>query len=382
MPVDVQTYSSSWLQKRTKSALRFLSSPEHLAVVAVSVLLGFALHWVLFGGSSRLQGRQGQQRRGSLLVRALSLLGLSALVVETSDYSASSSAASSKSSSSSSSSSSNSAVGESSSDSGDPAAPKHIAVIMDGNRRFGRERHNDALQGHWAGGQTLVDFISWCIEEGLEVATLYAFSSENWSRDPLEVSALMGIFAKYAEQLTTEALARNVRVYVMSTDLQRLPATVQGSISKLVAATQGCSGFTVNICISYGGRDEILAACGRVATLARDGRLGDEPSASAAGAAGGKGEGGDGGRCSGGGGGGGDVVVSEALFRAQLCSAHTTDPDLLIRTSGECRLSNFLLWQLAYTELFFVDKYWPEMTREDLREVLAQYRERHRRFGG
>ena len=347
--------------RRVKTVCRYLSSREHLLVIACSVLVGFLLHMVVSGLASRWMvklggsildwrgavftkyknessgdnereasglsegGRTGLQRTGS----AIATSATATLGVE-------------------------SGVGES-----DACAPKHIAVIMDGNRRFGRAKHNDPLQGHWAGGQTLVDFIKWCMEDGLEVATLFAFSSENWTRDPLEINALMAIFAKYAEQLTTEALARNVRVHVLSTDLDRLPTSVRDSVNRLVLATASCSAFTVNICLSYGARDEILGACGRLATQASRGQL--APGAITA---------------------DGSVVVSEDLFRTQLCSAHSTDPDLLIRTSGECRLSNFLLWQLAYTELFFIDKFWPEMTQSDLRDILTQYKQRNRRFGG
>ena len=142
-----------------------------------------------------------------------------------------------------------------------PLIPKHIAVIMDGNRRFGMQKHGDALQGHWAGGQTLVDFIQWCIQDGIEIATFFAFSTENWRRDPNEVQTLMAIFAKYAESLTTEATTRNVRVRVLSTDFEKLPMKVQDSIEVLERATAHCTGLLVNICLSYGSRAEILRAC-------------------------------------------------------------------------------------------------------------------------
>lgn len=263
-------------------------------------------------------------------------------------------------------------------------SPKHIAVIMDGNRRFGKEKFNDPLHGHWIGGQTLVDFVSWCVEEGLEVATLYAFSSENWSRDPNEVNALMSIFIKYAEQLTTEAVARNMRVHVLSTGAERLPMAVQEAVQRLVQTTSDCTGFTVNICISYGGRDEIIAACSKIATeavaqtrltLLRRRLHGERNEDEAIGEVAEEEENAEGKETE------REVKVSEELFQSKLCTAHSGDPDILLRTSGEFRLSNFLLWQLAYTELFFVDKFWPEMTREDLRDVLRQFGERSRRYG-
>lgn len=127
--------------------------------------------------------------------------------------------------------------------------PKHIAVIMDGNRRFGRQKHGNALQGHWAGGQTLVDMIQWCKEDGVQVLTVYAFSTENWSREPLEVQTLMSIFAKYAESFKTEALSHNVKVNVLSTDAEKLPVSVATAVQQLEAATAHCTSFTLNICL-------------------------------------------------------------------------------------------------------------------------------------
>jgi undecaprenyl pyrophosphate synthase len=145
--------------------------------------------------------------------------------------------------------------------------PRHIAVIMDGNRRYARDIiGSDPIQGHWSGGQTLVDFCQWCIQDGIEMITVYAFSTENWNRDEKEVSALMSIFAKYAETFRVEALNRNVKVNVLSTDLDRMPTQVQESINGLQDATMHCTGFIVNICLSYGSRAEIIQACKKIAT--------------------------------------------------------------------------------------------------------------------
>jgi undecaprenyl diphosphate synthase len=228
--------------------------------------------------------------------------------------------------------------------------PKHIAVIMDGNRRFGREKHADPLQGHWAGGQRLVDFVQWCIEDGVAILTVYAFSTENWSRDAAEVKVLMTIFAKYAETFKHEALARNVKVNILSTDHEHLPLKVQKSVKELQDATASCTGFIVNICLSYGSRGEILDSCKKIGKCLLDGSLRlDE--------------------------------VSEDTITKHLQTGAYPDPDILIRTSGEYRLSNFILWQLAYTELFFIEKYWPQVSKLDLRLIFHQYCNRNRRFG-
>lgn len=237
--------------------------------------------------------------------------------------------------------------------------PKHIGVIMDGNRRFGRQKHSDPLQGHWAGGQTLVDFIQWSMEDGVEIVTVYAFSSENWKRDPHEINTLMTIFAKYADTFKTEALSRNVRVKVLSTDFSRLSHQVQQSVRELEAATEKCNGFLFNICLSYGGRADIVSAC---QSLVRDSMDRNSDSCSF---------------------GVGDVaaLITEENISRNLSTREIPDPEIMIRTSGEYRLSNFLLWQLAYTELFFIDKFWPELTQDDLRHVLFQFQDRQRRFG-
>ena len=173
---------------------------------------------------------------------------------------------------------------------------------MDGNRRFGKRTHADPIQGHWAGGQTLVDFVQWCMEEGVKILTVYAFSTENWCREPAEVAALMTIFAKYAESMKCESLTRNVRVRVISTstcrmqllyispcvfiyyyycvrnymysiDLDRLPEKVRRAISDLETATSGCTGFQMNICLSYGSRQEIVEVCRGMAQDVSSGNL-------------------------------------------------------------------------------------------------------------
>lgn len=265
--------------------------------------------------------------------------------------------------------------------------PKHIAVIMDGNRRFGKRRHADALQGHWAGGQTLVDFIQWCIAADISIATVYAFSTENWQRDPVEVTALMSIFIKYAETIAKEAHNHGICIKMLATDKSKLPAKVQqvmdsleqetavydivtppendsnGSSSILNGSNSSSSSgeavptrrkgvFRLNLCISYGGRGDLVQAMRQLGRDVQTGAIVDV-----------------------------DRDINEQRIAQALCTGACPDPDLLLRTSGELRLSNFLLWQLAYTECFFLDKLWPELTVDDLFDVLRQYHARKRRFG-
>eukprot|EP01039_Chlorochromonas_danica_P003520 gene3520-3856_t len=225
--------------------------------------------------------------------------------------------------------------------------PKHIAVIMDGNRRFGREVHNDPLQGHWNGMQTFIDFIQWCQDFGVEALTAYAFSTENWHRDEKEIQVLMSLFIKYAESFREEAMKRNIRVKIISTDFGRLPQAVQTAVRGLEECSAKNTGFLVNFCLSYGAHGEIVQAVQRLCMKVQNGEMTV------------------------------DAISEETVTEELLVGP----PDCLIRTSGEFRLSNFLLWQMAYTELFFVDKYWPQLTKQDLEEVLLEYVHRQRRFG-
>lgn len=234
--------------------------------------------------------------------------------------------------------------------SSDKRAPKHVAVIMDGNRRFGKKAHSDPLKGHWSGGQTLVDFVQWCIDDGVEVLTVYAFSTENWSRDIMEVNTLMVIISKYAKSFQKEALTRNVKVNVLCTDKSQLPNHVKESIDDLESSTSHCDGFVFNICLSYGGRADIVSACQMLVDEVSSGKIAASD-------------------------------ITEDYFGSKLLTKDLPPPDMLIRTSGECRISNFLLWQIAYSELFFVKKLWPEVTQQDLRELFDEYRKRTRRFG-
>ena len=229
--------------------------------------------------------------------------------------------------------------------------PRHVAVIMDGNRRYGRLKHNNPMQGHWDGGQTLVECVKWCLELGIEVLTVYAFSTENWNRDAQEVEVLMNILCKYCAQFEEEATKNNIRVKVLSTDRERLPPSVAAAIAKLESSTRAGTGLLLNMCISYGGRGDVVRSCKRLCESVQKGETTVDG-------------------------------ITEEQFAMRLETAGMPDPDLLIRTSGEYRLSNFLLFQLAYTELAFVEKFWPEITKADFVDLLSAYSSRQRRYGG
>lgn len=230
--------------------------------------------------------------------------------------------------------------------------PRHIAVIMDGNRRYGKKKYGFATKGHWDGSKKLVDFAQWCQSEGVQILSVYAFSMENWNRDSSEVSALMKIFAKYCDEVRVEALKRGIRVHVLSTETQQIPHDVKMGIKRLTEDTAHCDKFIMNICLSYGGRGEIVNACKSIVDDVNQKKMRLED-------------------------------VTEAEFGSRMLTSHCdVDPDLVIRTSGEMRISNFLLWQIAYSELYFLDIHWPEITKSDLIRVIRNYaQERKRRFG-
>jgi len=235
--------------------------------------------------------------------------------------------------------------------------PKHIAVIMDGNRRFGAQQlGGDRLRGHEAGGRTLVETVKWCIELGVGHLTAYAFSTENWSRSPREIQVLMRVFEKYADELLHDALELGICVNLLATDPHLLPPHILHKLRELqrVTSAQPSTRLTLNLCVSYGGRSELVNAARR---LAAEVERGERDAAS----------------------------IDEAAYAAQLLTqrhgAGSPDVDLLVRTSGEHRLSNFLLWQVAYAEMVFVPKMWPEFGRRDLRDAVREYARRKRRFG-
>lgn len=220
---------------------------------------------------------------------------------------------------------------------------------MDGNRRYGKECQGDPLQGHWKGMQTFIDFIQWSQELGIQSLTAYAFSTENWSRDEKEVQLLMSLFIKYAESFKEEARKRKIKFNIVSTDFSRLPAKVQTAVLELQQATEANESFTVNFCLSYGGRGEIVNAARKICQRVQAEEMAIED-------------------------------INEESFAAALCTTGSC-PDILIRTSGEYRLSNFLLWQLAYTELWFTETLWPDLDAGVLQAALDDFAQRERRFG-
>jgi len=261
--------------------------------------------------------------------------------------------------------------------------PKHVAIIMDGNRRYGRKARRQgqdvtgnaredatstaAKFGHEAGAETLYDAIRWCSQIGtIRYLTVYAFSLENWDRRPSEVLALMKLFADSSEKYRDAMVRNNVRVRLVTTAAGKeiLPPGVRAALEGLEAATNSrCrdgTGLQVNLCISYSGRGEIVDACRMLAERCCRSRDGDNSFDPA------------------------DITersFQEAMLVPAICPDYP-DPDLLIRTSGEYRLSNFLLWELAYTELFFVDWHWPETRKDQFLGILRAYAtNRKRRFG-
>jgi undecaprenyl diphosphate synthase len=229
------------------------------------------------------------------------------------------------------------------------AVPRHVAIIMDGNGRWARERHLPRALGHRNGMRSVREAVEGSIQAGLEVLSLFAFSQENWQRPATEVTALMSLLEEYIEREKAELIANGVRVRVLG-DLDRLSPTAREAVDGVVGATARNDRLTVQLFISYGARAELVRAARRLAEAAAEGRL--DP-----------------------------ADIDEDAFRAQLYTNGSPDPDLLIRTSGEQRISNFMLWQLAYTELHIIPVMWPDFTRRDLFAAILEYQSRERRFG-
>jgi undecaprenyl diphosphate synthase len=228
--------------------------------------------------------------------------------------------------------------------------PRHVAIIMDGNGRWAKLRHKRRVEGHRAGIASVRDVVETSARLGLQVLTLYAFSVENWKRPKTEVSTLMGLLKRYLRMELDTLLKNNIRFQVIGR-MGDLPPDVQEELQRGIERTRERTGLLFNIALNYGGRAEITDA---VRALVTDTvRTRRDPS-----------------------------TIEEHDLAAHLYTAGQPDPDLLIRTSGEQRISNFLLWQLAYSELVFSDKLWPDFDARDLRSALADYASRRRRFGG
>ncbi len=231
----------------------------------------------------------------------------------------------------------------------DGAHPTHIAIIMDGNGRWAKARGLPRAAGHRQGAEAVRRAVAGAIECGVQYLTLFSFSSENWKRPLEEIDDLMGLLRRYLRSDIAKLQEENIRLKVIG-DRQRLPVDLVDLIETSERQTRANTRLTLTMAISYGGRQEIADAARRLAEQAAAGRL--DP-----------------------------AEIDETLFSAQLLTAGIPDPDFLIRTSGERRISNFLLWQSAYSELVFVDKLWPDFSKDDLAAAIREYRQRDRRFG-
>lgn len=229
------------------------------------------------------------------------------------------------------------------------AVPAHVAVIMDGNGRWAQARNLPRPAGHQAGMNSVREIVEGGVQAGVSVLTLFAFSQENWNRPPGEIAALMMLLEAYVASETAELRERGVSVRILG-DIDRLVPAARDAAARCVEATAGGTALDLNLCISYGSRAEITRAARRLAEQVAAGALAPEE-------------------------------ITEERVAAELYTAPWPDPDLLIRTSGEMRLSNFLLWQLAYAEIHVTPVLWPDFTRAHLFEAILDYQRRDRRFG-
>lgn len=227
--------------------------------------------------------------------------------------------------------------------------PKHIAIIMDGNRRWAKERGLERKLGHKAGADTLEELTYFANDIGLEYLTVYAFSTENWKRTEEEVGALMLLLKAYVDKFLKRANTNNIRIRILG-DIERLDKDLKSSIEKIVEESSKNTGLTLNIAFNYGGRAEIVRAVKQISEKVEKHEMKIED-------------------------------ITEETISDNLYTAGQPEPDLLIRTSGELRLSGFLLWQLAYTEFLFMDKYWPDFSKEDLLDAIKTFQDRKRNLG-
>lgn len=227
--------------------------------------------------------------------------------------------------------------------------PDHLAMIMDGNGRWARKRLFNRVRGHERGMEVVRTVVRTCRELKIPYLTLYAFSTENWARPQAEVSALMALLRKFLTGERPEMMDNQIRLSAIG-EIDRLPAEVRRDLDKTLALTADNTGMVLNLALSYGGRAEIVQMARSLARRAADGTL--DP----------------------------DAITAETVAD-HLYTAGMPDPDILIRTSGEMRISNFLLWQIAYAEIFITPTLWPDFTREELLEILDAFSRRERRFG-
>lgn len=227
--------------------------------------------------------------------------------------------------------------------------PKHIAIILDGNRRWAKAKGKPASFGHKTGADTLEKIVRYANNIGIKYLTAYVFSTENWKRTTEEVSAIMTILKNYLDDFSKRADLENIKIKIIGNP-DRLSPKMQKSLQNCMERTKNNTGIVFNIALNYGGRDEIVRAVRTIAEKAQKGEISPEE-------------------------------ITENTISENLYTRNQPDPDLVIRTSGEERISNFLLWQIAYSEFLFVQKNWPDFTEEDLDKAIEEYQKRTRKFG-
>ena len=227
--------------------------------------------------------------------------------------------------------------------------PRHVAVIMDGNGRWAKKNSLPRIQGHWEGVKTVDRIVSLCRKLDIEALTLYSFSDENWNRPPVEINALMKILDHYLNKELDRMKSENIRFNTIG-QIEELPKEIQKIITHAIDFTKNCNGMTLTLALSYGGRQEILNAVQQIAVKVVSGELRIDD-------------------------------INYSVFENYLHTNNLPDLDLLIRTSGEMRISNFLLYQIAYTELYYTKVQWPEFKEDDLLHAIIDFQRRERRFG-
>ncbi|KEI10390.1 isoprenyl transferase [Clostridium botulinum C] len=228
--------------------------------------------------------------------------------------------------------------------------PKHIAIIMDGNGRWAKQKKLPRTLGHKAGVETIREIVKECSNLGVKILTLYAFSTENWKRPKEEVGALMKLLVEYLKKELKELHEENVIIRTIG-DISKLPKICQEELTNAYNTTKNNTGLILNLALNYGGRDEIINAMKEIGAKIKEGTLSPEDI--------------------------NEEVISQVLYTKNL-----SDPDIIIRTAGEQRLSNFLLWQCAYSEFWYTDIKWPDFKKDDLCKAIYDYQNRDRRFGG
>lgn len=227
--------------------------------------------------------------------------------------------------------------------------PRHVAIIMDGNGRWAKQKHLDRSQGHVEGVKAVRRVTEIASELGIGYLTLYTFSTENWKRPKDEVDALMNLIVVAIENETPDLIKNNVRLTMIG-DIERMPQFASERLRKCMDDTAACTGLVLCLALSYSSKWEMLEACKKIAVKVRDGEIGVDD-------------------------------IDDKLFSDSLATCGTPDPDLLIRTAGDLRLSNFLLWQIAYAELYFTNTFWPDFSKDDFCRAIIDYQGRERRFG-